>query len=706
MLHRSLLFVTLLAIGLHLNAQDRCTAHTLTQRYLLEQGLPTDIGKALGKLPSGQPKGGGPLTIPVVVHVVWNITAENVPDAVIQGMIATMNDDFLGTNSDLTNVRPAFTGVQNAPNIAFCLAQVDPNGNPTTGITRTQTSDTWFDPDTETNDMKAPPTGRSPWAPDSYLNIWICDISSGLGGGLITTGYAYLPVGGMVGSNIDGIVIDYNYGLDPGARTATHETGHYLGLQHPWGTNGGCVDDDGFTDTPDTDGPTFSCSPTNQTSCGVLTQYENFMDYSSCSCMYTDQQSAEMAGILTGVRADLLNSAGCGTTPSGPCVPDALIGTGDGDFIDGVVLGSIVNTSTGSTTGPSYTDYSSTESTQLAIGGTYTIAITSGNYSPDHYAAWIDLDQDDLFEPAEKLGEFTTTGTYETQTLAFTVPLSTPTGTTVLRVRGVYHNTGEPSPTAPCFEYTWGETEDYGIDLVTTPNGPCIPTSANGTTDGDFIDGVVLGTIMNTATGSTTGPSYTDYTTETTDLVRGQQYDIIITAGDYVPDHYAAWIDLDQDDVFEASEKLGEFTNTSVFQSVTLTFTVPNNAVLGTTRLRVRGVYHANGEPDPTDPCFAYAWGETEDYSVNIGISTGLANTAGSGLSIAQVEGGILVTLPLGAPATGPWQVFDGSGRMVLQGAYFGTRIMLNMVALAPGMHQFVVATGDRRLSTRFPVLR
>ena len=701
---RTLPFLLLLTfIGNSVSAQDRCTAHTLTQRFLNEQGLSTDIGRALDKLPAGQLKAGGSLTVPVAVHVVWNISAENVPDATIIDMIATMNEDYQGLNPDFGTVRATFTGAQGVPNITFCLAQIDPNGNATTGITRTQTSDTWFDPDLETNDMKSAPSGIAPWDPDSYLNIWICDIASGLGGGLITTGYAYLPVGGMVGSNIDGIVIDYNYGLDAGARTATHEAGHYLGLEHPWGTNGGCVDDDGFTDTPDTEGPTFSCTPTNQTSCGVLTQYENFMDYSNCSCMFTDQQGAQMTNVLTGVRSSLLSSSGCSTTTTGPCIPSSLSGTADGDFIDGVVLGTINNRASGSTGGASYTNYSSTESTTVQRGSAYTISITGGNYQPDHYAAWIDYDQDDTFEASEKLGEFTSTAIYQTQTLTFTVPVGATLGTTTLRVRGVFHGTGEPTPTEPCYAYQYGETEDYGITVTNTGSGPCIPTSANGTADGDFIDGVVLGTIVNTNSGSAAGPTYNDYTSETTDLTRSQSYTIAITGGDYQPDHYAAWIDYDQDDTFEAAEKLGEFTSTQIGQTQTLTFTVPGSATLGSTRMRVRGVYHNTGEPTPTDPCFAYGYGETEDYGVNIEVSTGMESAnAPNSLSIAVRDDRVQVRLP-GSEA-GLLQVFDASGRLLVNVPTRSEVVLFDQDPFAAGVLQLVWTAGSERLTGRFVV--
>jgi len=168
----------------------------------------------------------------------------------------------------------------------------------------------------------------------------------------------------------------------------------------------------------------------------------------------------------------------------------------------------------------------------------------------------------------------------------------------------------------------------------------CVPTSSNGTGDGDYIDGVVLGSINNTGTGSTTGPSYTDYTAMSTALVRGNTYTISITSGSYSSDHYAAWIDYDGDASLGTGEKLGEFTTTAAGQTQGITFTVPAGATLGNTVLRVRGVYHLATEPDPTDPCFAYAYGETEDYGISITDAQEVRVNAKVVLEGAYVQGG------------------------------------------------------------------
>lgn len=649
------------------DAQERCTAHTLTQRWLQEQGRSTDLAEAIRAMPRGERKGGGTPTVPVVVHVVWNTASENVPDAVIQDMLVTLNEDFQALNSDHDEVRSTFLDDRGNPDIAFCLAQVDPNGDATTGITRTQTAQTWFDPDNETNDMKSAPDGMAPWDTESYLNIWICDISSGATGGLVTAGYAYLPLGGVVGSDIDGLVLDYDYGVGPGARTATHEIGHYFGLDHPWG-DGGCDSDDGMDDTPVTDEPTFSCANTNLMNCSVLTMYENFMDYADCQVMFTNDQAAYMNTVLNGVRSGLLNNNACGTTTTGPCIPTSQFGTSDGDFVDGVELGTINNTNSGSTSSASYQDHTDL-STNLQQGSSYTITITSGDYAPDHFAAWIDYDQNDVFSVGEKLGEFTNTTGGEAQDISFTVPAGATPGTTVMRVRGVFVNTGDPDPVIPCHAYDYGETEDYSVVITSNGgSGPCIPTSAVGTADGDFVDGVQLEDINNTGTGGVTGPTYHDYTAQGTDLVRGQSYTLTVTSGSYESDIVGAWIDFNANNVFEPDELLGEFLTTTTFEDVEIDFTVPTDATLGQTRLRARVMYPDtdNGEPTNADPCVNFSWGETEDYSVTIGTNTGLVGASP----------GVLMAYPIPAdealqvrmPTSGSWSVemIDALGRPVL----------------------------------------
>jgi hypothetical protein len=255
------------------------------------------------------------VTIPVVVHIIYNNTAQNISDNQIYSQIDVLNEDFRKLNSDASLVPAIWQSVAADVQIEFCLATKDPDGNPTNGITRTATTTTSFGTN---NNIKFNSTGgKDIWNRDEYLNIWVGNLSGGL------LGYAQFPGGAAA---TDGIVCHYlafgrigtlynNYNK---GRTATHEIGHWLNLRHIWGDDGtACTGTDFVADTPNQAGyncccPTFPlldiCTPTSP---GVM--FMNYMDYTYDHCMYmfTDGQAQRMLAALNGPRASLLSSQGC-----------------------------------------------------------------------------------------------------------------------------------------------------------------------------------------------------------------------------------------------------------------------------------------------------------------------------------------------------------------------------------------------------------
>lgn len=258
------------------------------------------------------------VTIPVVVHVVYNIAEENISDAQIQSQITVLNQDFRKLNADVANTPGAFAGLAGDANIEFCLATVDPNGNPTNGILRVPTTATSF---STNNTVKSTSTGGSnAWNAGKYLNMWVCDISGG------TLGYAQFPGGS---ASTDGVVIDYLYFGTIGTatapfnkgRTATHEVGHWLNLRHIWGDDGtGCTGSDQVTDTPNAAGPNYGCPGFPFVTCSNGPNgdmFMNYMDYTDDACMYmfSNGQISRMQALFAagGARASLLTSNGCST---------------------------------------------------------------------------------------------------------------------------------------------------------------------------------------------------------------------------------------------------------------------------------------------------------------------------------------------------------------------------------------------------------
>jgi hypothetical protein len=254
------------------------------------------------------------LTIPVVVHVLYNNNAQNISDAQIRSQLDVLNEDFRRMNADATNTPEVFKAHAADSRIMFCLAQINTEGYAAKGIIRKYTSTNVFD----VNDaMKySAAGGDNAWNPKKYLNIWVCNLGSN------AIGYSSQP-GGQ--ADRDGVVIQYNaFGrignLMPNfnkGRTATHEIAHWLGLRHIWGDNE--CGNDGINDTPQQSFYNNNCpSFPSLSSCSTDTNgdmFMNFMDYTNDACMniFTHGQKTKMRGqfAINGPRNSFMNSFAC-----------------------------------------------------------------------------------------------------------------------------------------------------------------------------------------------------------------------------------------------------------------------------------------------------------------------------------------------------------------------------------------------------------
>ncbi|UOB15920.1 zinc metalloprotease [Abyssalbus ytuae] len=213
----------------------------------------------------------GVLEIPVVFHVIYRTSSENIPNSQLQDQLDILNEDFNMNNPGRNTIPGEFTPVEANIGVRFVLQDV----------IRKYNSKRRWNPDDR---MKFTSQGGSDVVnPQEYLNIWIVNNMPYQGGNIL--GYAQFPGGSW---STDGVVLDYRvtgytaWGFT--GRTATHEVGHWMNLRHIWG-DGGCGASDFVADTPDSDGPSSGCPIYPQVNCGTNDMTMNFMDYSNDECM-------------------------------------------------------------------------------------------------------------------------------------------------------------------------------------------------------------------------------------------------------------------------------------------------------------------------------------------------------------------------------------------------------------------------------------
>ena len=245
-----------------------------------------------------------PVIIPVAIHYQGaNNNQEACLITLAQNQIQILNDDYAGTNSDISKwnnqAASSFPGISNGEAcLKFVIANTNhPNGfglqNGDPAITINQTN------------------GDQSNAWSGYLNIFVQPNTGLLG---------YAPYGGS--GNGDGVVIDAAaFGAGNGCgnvspeapfnlgRTLTHEVGHYFLLDHIWGN--GCNQDDEVADTPAQSSDYSGCPNIGASSCGSTDLHMNYMDYTNDACMYmfSNGQATRMENYVTANLSNLTSNA-------------------------------------------------------------------------------------------------------------------------------------------------------------------------------------------------------------------------------------------------------------------------------------------------------------------------------------------------------------------------------------------------------------
>ena len=533
-----------------------------TSRYI--------AGMAAGRVEAGA------VTIPVVVHVVYRLAAQNISDAQILSQINTLNADYSKTNADASLIPSLFAPLAANSGIAFCLAKTSPTGAATTGIIRKSTTVTSF----SSNDAvkRSANGGDDAWDASKYLNIWVCN----LGGGLL--GYAQFPGGA---ASTDGVVILFSAFGNSGSanapynigRTATHEVGHWLNLRHIWG-DASCGNDQ-VNDTPTQSTANYGCPSFPKSTCSNTSDmFMNYMDYTDDACMYmfSTGQAARMNALFAagGSRTGFTMSTTCG----GPVQPTTC------DVPAGLASASI--TSSGATV------------SWASVAGAASYAI---RYRAVGAATWT----------------------------------SATASATSLSLAGLVASTAyEFQVQSVCGGSLGSSAFSASSNFSTVAASSATYCAANGNSTADeWIASFAFGTISNASTGQNSA-GYQDFTSlAAASVTRGSSYTATyktgFRSGYSSREYYQIYADWNADgDFADAGETVVSRSSTSA-NNLTSTITVPITATVGATRVRILMKYGTVA----TSSCGSFSYGQVEDYKLNIVAAR--ASSAGIGQFVASL---------------------------------------------------------------------
>lgn len=239
-----------------------------------------------------------------------------------------------------------------------------------------------------------------------------------------------------------------------------------------------------------------------------------------------------------------------------------------------------------------------------------------------------------------------------------------------------------------------GGFDGYSTVVTMGQNPPldcyCIPVYFNGC---DALGKVAINTLLNESMicDGAMPDNYTlfpDTGSLTTDLGTGDYYDVTIASAAGSGTHGAGiWFDFNADGDFKDA---GEFTNISDTipensGDFVMNINIPPTAVLGPTRMRVRYIF--NAPVVSSSDCSGYSYGETEDYTVNIVLGTGVKNNPLQAIKVYPVPANDRLFIQ--SPVQGAMQItlFDQTGRICRDQYATSNSTEMNVSDLASGIY-------------------
>lgn len=250
-----------------------------------------------------------------------------------------------------------------------------------------------------------------------------------------------------------------------------------------------------------------------------------------------------------------------------------------------------------------------------------------------------------------------------------------------------------------------GNTSDSASLSVTTTSNIAYCDSKGNNSSFEWIDFVGLNNLSNTS-GNDSG--YKDNTNLVANLPYGSNT-LQISAGfsgQSYTEFWRIWIDYNQNGVFESNELVVSGSSASA-AILSASFNVPTTATPGPTRMRVSMKYNA-----AQTACETFAYGEVEDYTVNVGQATSNYTTLNDAETLGQAEEdlfdmelypnpvkGEVVNLKVSSRTSLSYTLYDISGRQLNQGKVLNQSIPLDN--LSSGVYLIKLDDGQKTFTRK-----
>lgn len=229
----------------------------------------------------------------------------------------------------------------------------------------------------------------------------------------------------------------------------------------------------------------------------------------------------------------------------------------------------------------------------------------------------------------------------------------------------------------------------------------------------DAINSVSFGTLTNTTNAQFAFPHYVFYNNlPVPNFSKGSQYTLTVKFDVHGGTGYGVWIDYNQNNIFDASEKVGgstgsAFLNISSNTTVTHSITIPTSALSGITRMRVRIVEddaHSGGTDASVLACNASTsttdvmdWGETEDYNINITQSSVGINELNDHNNIIIYPNPASTLLTLNQHVSGDlaYNIVDLTGKTIQTGTVNNSEKQIRITSLSEGIYFLQLFNGS-----------